>query len=208
MAACARTNDLCKCSICYPCSLSFYPPPPAIPTEHRKRGKDGARGLSEGSERLEKERRERGEKEERERRERGSSIPEPGLDPRPSPPKSSTAARPQFRFVLSAPLSSLLLFSPSPPRRTSSPLSFSIFSVSFFSPLFLHLFSTFPTRPRRQPLDPSLPPSLPPLLLTLPLFYPLARARASPLLPSFDGGTGDCGKTFRSERSRRIDETR
>jgi len=38
------------------------------------------------------------------RRRRGSSIPEPGLDPRPSPPKSSTAARPQFRFVFSAPL--------------------------------------------------------------------------------------------------------
>lgn len=38
------------------------------------------------------------------RRRRGPSIPEPGLDPRPSPPKSSTAARPQFRFVFSAPL--------------------------------------------------------------------------------------------------------
>lgn len=38
------------------------------------------------------------------RRRRGPGIPEPGLDPRPSPPKSSTAARPQFRFVFSAPL--------------------------------------------------------------------------------------------------------
>lgn len=27
----ARTNDLCKCSICYPCLLSSFPPPPPFP---------------------------------------------------------------------------------------------------------------------------------------------------------------------------------
>lgn len=61
------------------------------------------------------------------RRRRGPGIPEPGLDPRPSPPKSSTAARPQFRFVFSAPLCSFLLFS-SPRER------FSLFLFFYLSP--------------------------------------------------------------------------
>lgn len=45
------------------------------------------------------------------RRRRGSSIPEPGLDPRPSPPKSSTAARHRNSVLFSPLLCSFLLFS-------------------------------------------------------------------------------------------------
>lgn len=71
-----------------------------------------------------------------ERRRRGPGIPEPGLDPRPSPPKSSTAARPQFRFVFSAPLCSFLLFSSLRER-----FSFSFFYLSpSLSPFFFDLF--------------------------------------------------------------------
>lgn len=80
------------------------------------------------------------------RRRRGPSIPEPGLDPRPSPPKSSTAARPQFRFVFSAPLLVPPFFLP--PR-------FFLFFFFYLSPL---PFSTFSTGPRRQPTDPPPPP--------------------------------------------------
>lgn len=129
--ACARTNDLCKCSIRYPCRLSFYLRPIA---RGGKEGNKGARGEIEGSWKR------RGEK-------RGSSIPEPGLDPRPSPPKSSTAARPQFRFVFSA-----LLLLPS----FFLPLFciFLFFIFFFFFSFISPPFSTFPTRPRRQPLDP------------------------------------------------------
>lgn len=81
------------------------------------------------------------------RRRRGPSIPEPGLDPRPSPPKSSTAARPQFRFVFSAPLLAPSFF---PPPR------FSPFFYLSSPPL---PFSTFFTGPRRQPTDPPPLPS-------------------------------------------------
>lgn len=110
----ACTNDLCKCSICYPCLLSSFSPPtpPASPRRRRfHRGRNG-REIQSGSEhergrkRCEEETRIPREKRgyPKRRRRRGPSIPEPGLDPRPSPPKSSTAARPQFRFVFSAPL--------------------------------------------------------------------------------------------------------
>lgn len=88
----------------------------------------------------------RAERAEEERR--GPGIPEPGLDPRPSPPKSSTAARPAipFCFLRSSPRSFLFFSLFVAPL----PLPFSFFFL-FISPPF----STFPTRPRRQPLDPS-----------------------------------------------------
>lgn len=131
----ARTNDLCKCSICYPCFLSSFPPPPASPRRRRfHRGRNG-REIQSGSEcerrreRCEEETRLREKRGPKRRRRRRSSIPEPGLDPRPSPPKSSTAARPQFRFVFSAPLCSFLVFSS---LRVS--LFFFIYLPSLFRP--------------------------------------------------------------------------
>lgn len=159
----ARTNDLCKCSICYPCLLSSFPPPSSssLPFARRRfhRGRKGRETQSESVEenpRVGKRERdgERYEEETREaarekrifekRRRRGPGIPEPGLDPRPSPPKSSTAARPQFRFVFSAPLCSFLLFSSLARARARARVSpFLSFFFFYSSPLPPSLFRPF-----------------------------------------------------------------
>lgn len=95
---------------CYPCLLSFYPPPPAIPAR-RKRGKEGARGEIEGR---------RGPR----RREEGPAFQSPvsTRDPRPlnHPPqlgRNSVLFSPLFSSFLpfflplrSPPPSALLLF--------------------------------------------------------------------------------------------------